>query len=208
MLGAEYNKWTTRITATHNVTLPFTRMILGPIDYTPGGFGNRTPETFEIHESHPLTQTTRGQAIAMYVVYDSPLVMVSDAPQAYKKADGTWEDGVDFIQAVSTTWDETRVLQGDIGQYIVTARRKGDVWYIGAMTNEAGRKVSIPLDFLSTGAYTAATWQDGATPTTLVTGAQKVTSGDTLTLKLAGSGGGSAIIRPAQALVKSLKKRK
>ena len=208
VLGAEYNKWTTRITATHNVTLPFTRMILGPIDYTPGGFGNRTPETFEIHENHPLTQTTRGQAIAMYVVYDSPLVMISDAPQAYKKADGKWEDGVDFIQAVPTTWDETRVLQGDIGQYIVTARRKGDVWYIGAMTNEAGRELSIPLSFLSAGAYTAATWQDGTTPTTLISGTQKVTAGDTLTLKLAGSGGGSAIIRPAQASVKSLKKRK
>ncbi|MFT4077103.1 MAG: glycoside hydrolase family 97 protein [Asticcacaulis sp.] len=204
VLGAEYNKWTTRITATHNVTLPFTRMILGPIDYTPGGFGNRTPQTFEIHEDHPLTQTTRGQAIAMYVVYDSPLVMVADAPQAYKKADGSWEDGVDFIQAVPTTWDETRVLQGDIGQYIVTARRKGDVWYIGAMTNEQGRDVTIPLNFLGGGSYEATVWQDGKAPTALDRVVQKVAAADSLTLKLAGSGGGTAIIRPA----KNLKKRK
>ncbi|MGN6208400.1 glycoside hydrolase family 97 protein [Asticcacaulis sp.] len=204
VLGAEYNKWTTRITATHNVTLPFTRMILGPIDYTPGGFGNRTPQTFEIHEDHPLTQTTRGQAIAMYVVYDSPLVMVADAPQAYKKADGSWEDGVDFIRAVPTTWDETRVLQGDIGQYIVTARRKGDIWYIGAMTNEQGREVTIPLSFLGAGGYEATLWQDGAAPTALVRTTRAVSAGDSLTLKLAESGGGSAIIRPE----KSLKKKK
>jgi alpha-glucosidase len=204
VLGAEYNKWTTRITATHNVTLPFTRMILGPIDYTPGGFGNRTPQTFEIHVDHPLTQTTRGQAIAMYVVYDSPLVMVADAPQAYKKPDGTWEDGVDFIQAVPTTWDETRVLQGDIGQYIVTARRKGDTWYVGAMTNEQARTVELPLSFLDAGRYEATSWQDGETPTTLSHTTQAVGAGDRLTLRLAGSGGGSAIIRPE----KSLKRKK
>ncbi len=204
VLGAEYNKWTTRITATHNVTLPFTRMILGPIDYTPGGFGNRTPQTFEIHVDHPLTQTTRGQAIAMYVVYDSPLVMVADAPQAYKKADGSWEDGVDFIQAVPTTWDETRVLQGDIGQYIVTARRKGDAWYIGAMTNEQGREVTVPLNFLGAGRYEATVWQDGDMPTTLNRATRKVAAADSLTLKLAGSGGGTAIIRPE----KTLKKKK
>ncbi len=204
VLGAEYNKWTTRITATHNVTLPFTRMILGPIDYTPGGFGNRTPQTFEIHVDHPLTQTTRGQAIAMYVVYDSPLVMVADAPQAYKKADGSWEDGVDFIQAVPTTWDETRVLQGDIGQYIVTARRKGDTWYIGAMTNEQARTVEVPLSFLGAGRYEATSWQDGETPTALNRITQSVAAGGILTLKLAGSGGGTATIRAE----KSLKKKK
>jgi len=196
VLGAEYNKWTTRITATHNVTLPYTRMILGPIDYTPGGFRNRTPQTFQIQDNQPQTQTTRGQALAMYVVYDSPLVMVSDAPQAYKKADGTWEDGVDFLRAVPTTWDETRVLAGDIGQYIVTARRKGDAWYIGAMTNEAGRAVDVPLDFLGKGGFSARVWQDGATPTTLGATSRNVAASDSLALTLAGSGGAVAIITP------------
>lgn len=195
VLGAEYNKWTTRITATHNVTLPYTRMILGPIDYTPGGFGNRTPETFEIVENHPVTMTTRGQAVAMYVVYDSPLVMVADAPQAYRKADGSWEDGVDFIQAVPTSWDETRVLQGEIGQFIVTARRKGDVWYIGAMTNEQARTAEVPLDFLA-GGVEAKVWQDGSAPTSLVVSTQAVGKDDRLVLKLAGSGGATAILKP------------
>lgn len=198
VLGAEYNKWTTRITAKHNVTLPFTRMILGPIDYTPGGFANHTPQTFAIHDNRPQTQTTRGQAIAMYVVYDSPLVMVSDAPQAYKKAGGGWEDGVDFIQAVPVTWDETRVLQGDIGEFIVTARRKGDVWYIGAMTNEQARTLSLPLDFLKDGAYQARLWQDGDAPTQLVTSEAKTGRAQSLSLKLAPSGGATVILSPVK----------
>ncbi|MDC7683439.1 glycoside hydrolase family 97 protein [Asticcacaulis sp. BYS171W] len=194
VLGAEYNKWTTRITATHNVTLPFTRMILGPIDYTPGGFAHRTPETFAIHENRPLTQTTRGQAVAMYIVYDSPLVMVSDAPQAYKKPDGHWEDGVEVIQAVPTTWDETRVLLGDIGQYIVTARRKGDRWFIGAMTNEQGRTIEVPLSFLGDGAFKVRLWQDGATVSTLTKSDAEVTKASTMKLVIAPSGGAVAII--------------
>jgi alpha-glucosidase len=105
---------------------------------------------------------------------------------------------------VPTNWDETRVLQGDIGQYIVTARRKGDTWYIGTMTNEKGREVTIPLSFLGAGAYEAALWQDGAAPTELVRTTQAVSAGGSLNLKLAGSGGGSAIILP----VKLLKKKK
>ncbi|ADU14235.1 glycoside hydrolase family 97 protein [Asticcacaulis excentricus] len=198
VLGAEYNKWTTRITATHNVTLPFTRMILGPIDYTPGGFANRTPQTFVIHENRPQTQTTRGHGVAMYVVYDSPLVMVSDAPQAYKKTDGSWEDGVDFIQKVPVSWDETRVLQGDIGQFIVTARRKGENWYIGAMTNEEGRTVRLPLDFLKEGTHQARLWQDGATPTQLVTSEAKTDRTQALSLTLAPSGGAAVILSPVK----------
>lgn len=197
VLGAEYNKWTRRITARHNVTLPYTRMILGPIDYTPGGFAHRTPQTFEIHENRPLTQTTRGQAVAMYVVYDSPLVMVSDAPQAYRKADGSWEDGVDFLREVPVTWDETRVLQGDIGEYIVTARRKGEVWYVGAMTNETGRTVDVPLDFLPEGAYQARLWQDGETISQLEVSGRAVQRTGALKLVLAPSGGGVAVLRPA-----------
>lgn len=205
VLGAEYNKWTTRITARHNVTLPFTRMILGPIDYTPGGFRNRTPETFEIHENQPLTQTTRGQAVAMYVVYDSPLVMVSDAPQAYKKADGVWEDGADFIQRVPASWDETRVVAGDIGEYIVTARRSGDTWYIGAMTNEEGRTITVPLDFLGKGAYAATTWQDGDAPTQLQKADLSVQTGQALTLRLSPSGGAVAILSPVKMNVRKRK---
>jgi alpha-glucosidase len=191
VLGAENNKWSARITATHNVTLPFTRMILGPMDYTPGGFRNATPADFKSRNHEPMVMTTRGQALAMYVVYDSPFQMVSDAPAAYKNA-----DGVEFIQTVPTSWDETRILAGDIGQYIVSARRKGDTWYIGAMTNETGRTLKLPLSFLGKGAYSARTLQDGADANHLKAGDSKVTAAQSLTLKLAPSGGAVAVIKP------------
>lgn len=191
VLGAENNKWSARITATHNVTLPFTRMILGPMDYTPGGFRNATPKDFKHRNHQPMVMTTRGQAVAMYVVYDSPFQMVSDAPAAYKNA-----DGAQFVQTVPTSWDETRILAGDIGQYIVTARRKGDTWYIGAMTNEAGRTLKVPLSFLGKGSYNANVLQDGADATRLKASDSKVSAAQSLTLKLAPSGGAVAVIKP------------
>lgn len=194
VLGAENNKWSARITATHNVTLPFTRMILGPMDYTPGGFRNAAPANFVARNHEPMVLTTRGQAVAMYVVYDSPLQMVSDAPAAYKNADGTWADGAQFIQQVPTTWDETRILAGDIGQYIVSARRKGNTWYLGAMTNEAARTIKVPLAFLGKGSFTAQVLEDGKDASHLRASTRQVSAGQSLTLKLAPSGGAVAVI--------------
>lgn len=193
VLGAEYNKWSKRITATHNVTLPFTRMLLGPMDYTPGGFRNVAPEDFKSQFILPTVQTTRGQALAMYVVYDSPLTMVSDSPLTYAASPA----GLDFISAVPTSWDETRVLSGEIGQSIVMARRKGAQWWVGAMTNETGRTVKVPLSFLGDGPFSAEVREDGAEPTALKTRMQAVTRKDALTLKLAPSGGGVVRLTPS-----------
>jgi len=198
VLDAEYNKWSTRITARHNVTLPYTRMILGPMDYISGGFIHSTPETFIPRNDMPMVMTTRGQAVAMYVVYDSPHVMISDAPQSYYTPDGGWADGADFISEVPTTWDETRVLQGDIGEFIVSARRKGETWYLGAMTNEDGRTLDLPLDFLSQGTYEAKIWQDGADVSSLDISTRRVDHNAHLQLKLAPSGGGVAVFKPVQ----------
>lgn len=192
VLGAEYNKWSARITATHNVTLPFTRMLLGPMDYTPGGFRNVTPQAFKNQFSLPTVQTTRGQALAMYVVYDSPLSMVSDSPVTYAASPA----GLDFISAAPTSWDETRVLSGEIGQSIVMARRKGREWWVGAMTNEDGRAVKVPLGFLGEGAFSADIREDGAAPTDLKTTTRVVSKSNTLTLKLAPSGGGVIRLSP------------
>jgi alpha-glucosidase len=192
VLGAEYNKWSARITATHNVTLPFTRMLLGPMDYTPGGFRNVTPQAFKNQFSLPTVQTTRGQALAMYVVYDSSLSMVSDSPVTYAASPA----GLDFISAAPTSWDETRVLSGQIGQSIVIARRKGREWWVGAMTNEDGRAVKVPLGFLGEGAFSADIREDGAAPTELKTTARVVSKNNILTLKLAPSGGGVIRLSP------------
>ncbi|UAL09856.1 glycoside hydrolase family 97 protein [Caulobacter segnis] len=194
VMGAEYNKWSARVTAAHNVTLPFTRMLLGPMDYTPGGFRNVRPADFKDQFILPTVQTTRGQALAMYVVYDSPLSMVSDSPLTYAASPA----GLDFVSAAPTSWDETRVLSGEIGQSIVIARRKGAEWWVGAMTNETGRTVKVPLDFLGAGTFQADIREDGAEPTTLKTRAQAVTAKQTLSLTLAPSGGGVVRLTPAQ----------
>ncbi len=204
VLGAEYNKWSSRITATHNVTLPFTRMILGPIDYTPGGFRHTTPEEFPQlrRNTLPYVKTTRGQALAMYVVYDSPLQMLADSPITYSKTNGKWpqpqsewQDGLEFIKDVPVTWDETQIVQGDIGEFIVSARRSGKDWYLGAMTNESARELTIPLSFLSKGKYKAEIWQDGKTISSVEKTIGHYTVVDNLTLRLAASGGAVVVLK-------------
>ncbi|MFV0624248.1 glycoside hydrolase family 97 protein [Sphingomonas sp. ac-8] len=190
VLGAEYNKWTRRITARHNVTLAYTRMLAGPLDYTPGGYRNRTPETFRIQAVAPEVQTTRGQALAMYVVYESPLQSVADSPDAYRD-----QPGLEFLSAVPASWDETRFLAGTLGSYVAVARRKGRTWYVGAMT-DAARTVTLPLAFLGKGRFALRSWQDGAAPTELVDQRGTVTAADPLTLTLAASGGAVAILEP------------
>ncbi len=194
VLGAEYNKWSARITATHNVNLAYTRMLLGPMDYTPGGFRNVSPDKFEPRDRLPFVQTTRGQALAMFVVFDSPFAIVADSPDTYAES----PEGLDFVSAVPTTWDEIRYLTGEIGQSIVVARRKGDEWWIGALNNETARTVKVPLAFLGKGSWKADVRQDGATPTAIEGSNPSVSATSTLTLKLAASGGAAARLTPVQ----------
>ena len=184
VMGAEYNKWSSRVTATHNVTLPYTRMLVGPMDYTPGGFRNVTPTEFQPRFLLPTVPTTRAHGLAMYVVYDSPLQMVSDTPDAY-----AGQPEFDLIRTVPTTWDETRFLSGEVGQSIVLARRSGRDWYVGAMTNEDARTVTVPLDFLGQGSFDAWTLTDGEAPTDVLIDSRRVDASTTLTLDLHGSGG-------------------
>jgi alpha-glucosidase len=184
IMGAEYNKWSRRVTATHNVSLAYTRMLLGPIDYTPGGFRNKTPETFEVVNSPPQVQTTRGHGLGMFVVYESPFQMVADSPDVYENA-----AGFEFIKMVPVAWDETRFLEGELDEYVVVARRKDKDWYIGAMGNEKSHVISLPLKFLGAGRFKARIWADGATPTTLDERTRNVSATDVLVLELAPSGG-------------------
>lgn len=194
VMGAEYNKWGGRITATHNVTLAYTRMLLGPLDYTPGGFRNATPATFTPRNALPYVQTTRGQAVAMYVVYDSPFGIVADSPDTYRDSPA----GLDFVSATPASWDETRFVTGEIGQSVVVARRKGSDWWVGAMNNETGLTVKVPLGFLGAGSFSADIRQDGAGPTDLVASRKTVQAGDVLILKLAPSGGAAVRLTPAR----------
>ncbi len=192
LLGAEWNKMSARITPEHNLILPYTRMLAGPIDYTPGGFRHVKPEQFKVQAVMPFVQSTRGQALAMYVVYDSPLQMVSDDPQAYRNA-----AGFDFIQRVPTVWDETRFVSGEPARDIVLARRQGDTWYVGAMrAGEKDGRVTEPvqLTFLPAGSYKASIWEDGDAPDAIHYRELKVTEKDTLLLALARAGGAAVIL--------------
>lgn len=189
VLGLEYNKWSGRVTPSHNVKLAYTRMLLGPLDYTPGGFRHNTSEPYAPREVMPFTRTTRGQALAHYVVYESPLQMVSDDPSAYENA-----AGFDFIKQVPAAWDETQFLDGTPDSHIVLARRSGRNWYLGAMTNEQERVVDIPLSFLPPGSFQATIWQDGAGANDVERVVRQVTRGDRLTIKLARAGGAAVVL--------------
>ncbi|MFV3130513.1 glycoside hydrolase family 97 protein [Niveispirillum sp. KHB5.9] len=193
VLGAEYNKWSTRITAGHNVMLAYTRLLIGPMDYTPGGFRHAAPGAFQHRYTLPVVQTTRAHGLALYVVYDSPFACVSDSPDAY-----AGQDGLDFIRAVPTTWDEVRFVAGEVGDHIALARRKGDIWYLGAISNEQARKVDLPLSFLGKGRFTAEILADGTTPADLSRSSKPVTAGDSLSLPLAASGGAVIVLRPVK----------
>jgi alpha-glucosidase len=193
VMGLEYSKWSEKVTPEYDVTIPFTRMLAGPMDYTPGAFRNAAKGRFEAKDIAPMSQGTRAHQLAMYVVYESPLVMASDYPEAYEG-----QPGFEFIEKVPTVWDETRFLAGEPAQYIALARKKGDSWYIGAMSNWEARGLDLPLSFLGAGEYEATIFADGpdaATEgTSLDISKRTVTAGDRLTLKLAPGGGAAVLI--------------
>lgn len=154
--GLEWSNTTTTLDATHNVTLAYTRLLVGPMDYTPGGFNNVRPDQFEYMKFQPVT--TRAQQLAMTVVYESPLLTLSDAPHIYRA-----NPEAEFFKQLPTTWDETKFITGTTGDYIVLARRKGTEWYIGGLNNETARKVNIDLSFLNKGKkYQATLYEDAS----------------------------------------------
>ncbi len=139
--GNEVNKWAKEITPSHNIDLVFTRMLQGPMDFTPGSMLNATPEDFKISGGRPMSFGTRAHQMAMYVIFYGPLQMLCDSPTLYKK----WPDVTRFIAHAPTTWDDTKVLEGKIGEYIVMARLKDDNWYIAGMNSGNARDVEIDL---------------------------------------------------------------
>ncbi len=158
VLGSEYNIWSDKPTPPHDVTLPFTRMLAGSFDYEPGILNNATQKGFRQIEGMVQSQGTRCHQLAMFVVYDNPMQLFSGNPsQAYAEP-----AFMELLGAIPTTWDETIILDGKVGEYIVTARQKGTQWYVGAMTNWLARDIKIPLDFLEDGvSYKAVICKDG-----------------------------------------------
>jgi alpha-glucosidase len=197
VMGMEYSKWSARITPEHDVTLPFTRMLAGPMDYTPGCFNNATRSEFKPRNKQPMCQGTRAHQLAMYVVYLSPLVMLSDYPEDYDD-----NPGMAFLDKVPTVWDETKVVVGQPGKFVAIARRHGDTWYLGAMTNWDDREIGLRLNFLGPGAYQAQIFSDGSDADTnaksLKVSTRTVKAGDPLILDMASGGGAAVIFTPAK----------
>ncbi len=190
VLGMEQSKAGMRDNPDHHVMLPFTRMLAGPMDYTPGGFNNVTRDEFEPRNVRPMVMGTRAHHLAMYAVYLAPFQMVSDHPTAYEG-----DPAFEFIRGVPASWDETRFIAGGPGEWVAVARRRGFDWYIGAMTGWVARDIEIPLSFLK-GSGNAKVYKDAAdadrNPKNIVIENRPVTPGDVIKAHLA-PGGGLAI---------------
>ncbi len=191
VLGLENNKVGRRDSPVDRAVFPFTRLLAGPMDYTPGAFRNATEDGYAPRNSSPMAMGTRAQQLALYVLFQTPIQMVSDSPEAYVN-----QPSFQFIKDVPVSWDATRVLNGEPGDFATIARRHGDEWFLGSMTNWTSRSIDVPLDFLGEGSYRARMYEDAkdaATEPTHVTIREiNVTRSQTLHLHLA-PGGGCAI---------------
>jgi alpha-glucosidase len=197
VMGKEYLKWSAEVTPAHNATLPYTRMLAGPMDYTPGAFGNANLEQFIPRQKEPMALNTRAQELALYVIFESELEMVSDYPEHY-----AGQKEFDFIKRVPCTWDEVRFLGGMPMQWASVARRSGRDWYVGSLTDWDPLHASIPLSFLGPGKFVAEIYADAPDaadqPTHTVISRQPVDKSTVLEVQMAPGGGNAMWIHPAE----------
>ena len=180
----------------YDVSAPFLRMLAGPMDYTPGAMINATRSAFRAVYDRPMSQGTRVHQMAMYTLFESPLQMLADSPNKYRKE----QECTDFIAKVPTVFDETVALDGKVGEYISLARCKDGIWYVGAMTDWTPRQCTIDLSFLSEGEYEAEIFADGINADREATDYRKeirtVKANDKLNIEMAPGGGWTARITP------------
>ncbi len=157
VLGSEYNIWSNKVSPVHDVTLPYTRMLAGSFDYEPLVFNNATQKGFRTIEGMVMTQGTRAHQLAMFVVYDNPMEIFGGNPSQA----GLEPKFTELMASIPTIWDETIILEGKVGEFIVTARKKNSDWYIGGMSNWDARDLDIKLDFIDEGPYKATICKDG-----------------------------------------------
>jgi alpha-glucosidase len=193
--GLENSKWTPNDDVPrYDVSLPFIRMMAGPMDYTPGAMRNATKAEFRPNNAKPMSQGTRCHQLAMYVVFEAPLQMLADNPTTYKQE----QESTDFIAQVPTTFDQTVALDGKVGKYVALARQKGDTWYVGAMSNWDPRELTLDFSFLGAGNYEAVIFRDGVNAdrdaTDYVREVVSVTAQSKLKISLSNGGGWAARI--------------
>jgi alpha-glucosidase len=192
--GMENVKWANEDVPRYDVTIPFIRNQAGPMDYTPGAMRNSNMANFRAINSMPMSKGTRVHQMAMYVVFEVPIQMLSDNPTIYMRE----KECTDFITKVPTTFDETVPLDGKVAEYVAIARMKGDTWFVGAMTNWTPRELTIDFSFLGDGNYKAEVFRDGINSDRDATDYKKevinIKKGDKLTVKLMNGGGWTARI--------------
>ncbi len=195
VLNLEYLKWSNLCTPQQAVDVAYTRALAGPVDFHLGGFRSVSRSDFHPQNRAPVIMGTRCYSLALYVVYENPMPMVADMPSAYEG-----QPGFEFLREVPTTWDETRFVVGEPGEYIVMARRYGTDWYVGGITNWTERQIEIPLKFLPTGQFTAKVFADsqidGSKPNSAAIRESTVDRRQALTCAMASGGGFAAILRP------------
>ena len=159
VFGCEQMKWCKSDVnqPLYDVLMPFIRQCAGPVDYTQGATNNAARGHFRANYSEPMSMGTRCHQLAEYMVFDSPLCMLCDTPINYRRE----PECTRFIASVPTVWDETRVIDGRVGECIVTARRKGDEWYVGGICSWKAINLKIDLGFLGDGLWTAEIFRDG-----------------------------------------------
>ncbi len=196
--GLENSKWENENTPRYTTSLPFIRMLAGLMDYTPGAMRNANRANFRPVNDKPMSQGTRCQQLAMYVIYEVPFQMLADNPTVYMRE----QECTDFITSIPTTFDETVALAGKAGEYAVVARKRGNNWYIGAMNNWDARDLKLDFSFLKGGLYKAEIFKDGVNADRDATDYKRyvtdISSGDILNVHLSNGGGWAAILVPKE----------
>lgn len=197
--GLEQMKWSKEDMVTYDVTMPYIRMVAGPVDYTQGAMRNVGKSEYYPNWNNPMSQGTRARQVATYIVFDSPLVMFCDNPTAYMKEKQT----TDYICKIPSVFEETRIISGKLGEYIVTARKANNKWYIAGLTDWSAREITLDLsefsDILKTGEtkYSLSIFRDGVNieknASDYIQESKTVSSDESITIPLS-AGGGFAII--------------
>jgi len=198
LIEFEYNGGANEANPVHHNLLPYIRGFAGPMDYIPATMRNSTKDNFRPISDYPMGQGTRAQSIALFVILNSPMTMLPDAPSDYKRE----KECTDFIAKIPVEWDETKLLQGKIEKYTVMARRSGTNWFIGAITNWDARNIELETSFLNPGKYKLEAIQDGINANARAEDYKKIeivfNAGDKFILNLASGGGWVARIIPIE----------
>jgi len=187
-LNYENDKWNHLVTPDADVNIAFTRLLAGSTDYHLGGFRAANDKTFKVYYTAPMVAGTRCHMLGMFVVLENELPMVADFPDAY-----IGQSGFEFIKQLPNTWDETKVLNAKVSDYVTVARRKGDDWYIGTISNNTAHSIKTALNFLPAGDYTAEVYSDAPdadnNPNHLTKVSQKVNNQTVINTDMVAGGG-------------------